>query len=209
MLQILLKQQQHQQPTLRQRFVFFSTQSSIFRYPLLLQHSPLFQRQSISYCSIIQPTKHHTIIQYSNNNYEYSTNKHRYFLSSTSENTNNTTNNKAEDEFEHRAEHLLAHLETSLDKLATHLPIEEISLSMGVLTIDFGKQRGIWVINKQKPNRQIWWSSPISGPKRFEFIDGKWRNARDSNVTLIDLLSEELSKFDSQAPKLNSIVKDV
>ena len=25
------------------------------------------------------------------------------------------------------------------------------------------------VLNKQGPNRQIWWSSPVSGPKRFYF----------------------------------------
>jgi frataxin-like iron-binding protein CyaY len=34
------------------------------------------------------------------------------------------------------------------------------TLQQGVLTVDLGKN-GIWVINKQTPNRQIWWSSPI------------------------------------------------
>jgi frataxin-like iron-binding protein CyaY len=27
-----------------------------------------------------------------------------------------------------------------------------------------------WVINKQTPNRQLWWSSPLSGPRRYEWI---------------------------------------
>lgn len=30
----------------------------------------------------------------------------------------------------------------------------------GVLKIDLGSD-GTWVLNRQIPNRQIWWSSPI------------------------------------------------
>ena len=26
------------------------------------------------------------------------------------------------------------------------------------------------MINKQRPNKQIWLSSPVSGPKRFDFV---------------------------------------
>ena len=39
----------------------------------------------------------------------------------------------------------------------------EIDLSQGVLSIDLGPSRNhmTWVINKQSPNRQLWWSSPI------------------------------------------------
>ena len=57
----------------------------------------------------------------------------------------------------------------------------ELEMSMGVLklkikatescTIDSFKNQYIsWVINKQTPNRQIWWSSPISGPRRYEWV---------------------------------------
>lgn len=51
----------------------------------------------------------------------------------------------------------------------------EINLSDGVLTLSLGKH-GTWVINKQTPNRQIWWSSPISGPRRYEYDEdaGFW-----------------------------------
>ena len=45
----------------------------------------------------------------------------------------------------------------------------DISLSEGVLNINLGPNIGIWVINKQTPNRQIWWSSPVSGPRRYEY----------------------------------------
>lgn len=66
---------------------------------------------------------------------------------------------------------------------------------------------GTYVLNKQPPNKQIWLSSPISGPKRYdwivegdrmhekqetrEFVHGQWVYLRDgSNLT--DLLNAEL-----------------
>lgn len=67
---------------------------------------------------------------------------------------------------------------------------------------------GTYVLNKQPPNHQIWLSSPISGPKRYDwviqgdqmhekqdtrgFINGQWIYLRDgSNLT--DLLNDELT----------------
>jgi frataxin len=44
----------------------------------------------------------------------------------------------------------------------------DINYSQGVMSIKLGAPHGTWVINKQTPNRQIWWSSPISGPLRYE-----------------------------------------
>jgi frataxin len=31
------------------------------------------------------------------------------------------------------------------------------------------------VINKQTPNEQLWWSSPISGPRRYEYVEERER----------------------------------
>mmetsp|Transcript_10087 Transcript_10087/g.29913 ORF Transcript_10087/g.29913 Transcript_10087/m.29913 type:complete len:91 (+) Transcript_10087:626-898(+) len=39
--------------------------------------------------------------------------------------------------------------------------------------------------------QQIWWSSPLSGPKRFEFDGEAWRNTRD-NGELGELLHAEV-----------------
>lgn len=44
----------------------------------------------------------------------------------------------------------------------------DVNYSMGVMNIILGQQYGTWVINKQTPNRQLWWSSPLSGPRRYE-----------------------------------------
>ncbi|KAL9046251.1 MAG: hypothetical protein Q9214_000869 [Letrouitia sp. 1 TL-2023] len=41
--------------------------------------------------------------------------------------------------------------------------------SAGVLTITF-PPHGTYVINKQPPNKQIWLSSPVSGPKRYDWL---------------------------------------
>lgn len=61
-----------------------------------------------------------------------------------------------------------------------------------MLTLQLGTF-GTYVINKQTPNKQIWLSSPVSGPKRFDFLSGVWVY-RHTGETLHSLLNEELSK---------------
>lgn len=63
---------------------------------------------------------------------------------------------------------------------------------------------GTYVINKQPPNKQIWLSSPISGPKRYDWVHrgegqhckaetgtANWTYLRDG-TTLGQLLRDEL-----------------
>ncbi|KAL9985953.1 hypothetical protein ACROYT_G000004 [Oculina patagonica] len=68
----------------------------------------------------------------------------------------------------------------------------DVHLSDGVLTVNLGAGRGTYVINKQSPNKQIWLSSPTSGPKRYDFQNGSWIYTHDS-VCLHNLLSSEIS----------------
>ena len=98
---------------------------------------------------------------------------------------------KAASDYDARADRLLASLELALDH--PDLEAEELSNAMGVLTLNLGR-RGTWVINKQKPNAQVWWSSPVSGPKRFAFDAAKreWVSTRDGNTALLRLLQDEL-----------------
>lgn len=73
----------------------------------------------------------------------------------------------------------------------------------GVLTLKF-PPAGTYVLNKQPPNKQIWLSSPVSGPKRYDWVVmsdsmhdkegtavGDWIYLRDG-TTLSDLLRKEL-----------------
>jgi len=71
----------------------------------------------------------------------------------------------------------------------------DIEYGHGVLTLRLGA-KGTYVLNKQAPNKQIWWSSPISGPKRFNLdtTTGAWVNTRDL-VPLTKELEEELKKL--------------
>ncbi|KAL1491933.1 hypothetical protein ABEB36_012451 [Hypothenemus hampei] len=67
----------------------------------------------------------------------------------------------------------------------------DVSYGAGVLTIEL-ENLGTYVINRQSPNRQIWLSSPISGPKRYDYItvENSWVYKHDGQK-LQDLLEKE------------------
>ncbi|OXU31442.1 hypothetical protein TSAR_004720 [Trichomalopsis sarcophagae] len=74
---------------------------------------------------------------------------------------------------------------------AAHLQDADVSCGDGVLTVKFGNEYGTYVINRQVPNQQIWLSSPKSGPKRYDFIDGTWIYKHDGQ-SLHELLNAEI-----------------
>ena len=45
---------------------------------------------------------------------------------------------------------------------------------------------GTFVLNKQTPNEQLWLSSPVSGPLRYDFCGQQlaWLNSRDQHDLL-------------------------
>jgi len=96
---------------------------------------------------------------------------------------------QSEAEYSHVADETLEDIqdwiEEALDGVA-----EEVNYASGVLTVQVPV--GTWVLNKQTPNRQIWWSSPISGPKRFEYENDEWVCSREG-VELETLLKKEFS----------------
>lgn len=72
------------------------------------------------------------------------------------------------------------------------------------MKVTLGQGDGVYVINKQPPNKQIWLSSPKSGPKRFDYVmlgdgqqdkqdtaSGDWIYLRDGSK-LTDILHDEL-----------------
>lgn len=81
----------------------------------------------------------------------------------------------------------------------------DITLSDGILVLKLGDKFGTYVINKQTPNKQIWLSSPSSGPKRYDFRVSRqcWIYHHDGR-TMHDLLQQELSEiFPRQSLNLN------
>ncbi|VDN06307.1 unnamed protein product [Thelazia callipaeda] len=99
----------------------------------------------------------------------------------------------SEDEYEKLANETLDKLADYLDSFPDRFYCDkeyDVNSSMGVLTAKISNETGSYVINKQTPNRQIWLSSPLSGPKRFDFIEKKWISIRD-NISLDVLLNNE------------------
>ncbi|GAQ38080.1 mitochondrial chaperone Frataxin [Aspergillus tubingensis] len=110
-------------------------------------------------------------------------------------------------QYHDHAEHYLDVLQYEIEKVQEEGSDIEAEYSAGVMNISVPGV-GTYVLNKQPPNKQIWLSSPISGPKRYDwvvegdqmhekqesrpFINGQWIYLRDgSNLT--DLLNHELT----------------
>jgi frataxin len=77
-----------------------------------------------------------------------------------------------------------------------NIPEFEITFASGVMTMVM-PPHGTWVINKQSPNQQLWWSSPLSGPRRYEHQDGEWVYTRDEShsITLAQTLKAEIQEI--------------
>lgn len=94
------------------------------------------------------------------------------------------------------ADDCLEFLEEVLEQLDESPKVDDtfdVTNSQGVVTLHLGAGLGTFVINKQSPNRQLWWSSPVSGPKRFYYAEsGQWLNTRDDEPMLA-LLAAELN----------------
>ncbi|XP_046963358.1 frataxin homolog, mitochondrial [Vanessa cardui] len=93
-------------------------------------------------------------------------------------------------------ESLSEYFEELIDQ-SSNLKGADVTFSDGVLTVALGSNYGTYVINRQTPNKQIWLSSPTSGPKRYDLIldnGGYWLYKHDG-VTLHQLLQNELSKI--------------
>ncbi|RPA81967.1 Frataxin, partial [Ascobolus immersus RN42] len=96
------------------------------------------------------------------------------------------------EEYTLRSNHTMETLLEKLEEMIEKVPEADVEYSSGVLTLVWPKN-GTYVINKQPPNKQIWLSSPLSGPKRYDYEPetGKWVYLRDGS-TLDGLLKTEL-----------------
>eukprot|EP00035_Acanthoeca_spectabilis_P009250 m.164882 g.164882 ORF g.164882 m.164882 type:complete len:192 (-) comp14662_c2_seq2:1784-2359(-) len=98
--------------------------------------------------------------------------------------------------FHHVCDEVLEQLSDDFNDLVDDHPdgdTFDVSFGDGVLTLNLASH-GIYVINKQTPNQQIWLSSPTSGPKRYDFDSESqtWVYSHD-NVGLHRRLSDELT----------------
>jgi iron donor protein CyaY len=102
-----------------------------------------------------------------------------------------------EQEFIVLGEKLLDSLHSQLDDDKLFEKITNLDYHDGVLDITVNSSKK-YVLNLQRPNKQIWFSSPLSGPQRFELFisnvnkEKEWLNKR-TFISLKKLLSEELT----------------
>lgn len=107
------------------------------------------------------------------------------------------------DEFHLHADRYLEELVNRLEQEQETRQDVEVDFSAGVLEVAIAS-KGTYVLNKQPPNKQIWLSSPLSGPKRFDWVVvgesmhqkqgagvGDWVYLRDG-TSLTALLKKEL-----------------
>ncbi|KAI1659333.1 Frataxin [Daldinia decipiens] len=105
-------------------------------------------------------------------------------------------------EYHDLADQYLDAVLTKYEELQDEYGEVDVEYSSGVMTVKIPNV-GIYIINKQPPNKQIWLSSPVSGPKRYDYVrssegqgenqdtsEGEWVYARDG-TTLSDLLLKE------------------
>ncbi|KAG0349735.1 Mitochondrial chaperone Frataxin [Podila minutissima] len=83
------------------------------------------------------------------------------------------------------------------------IPGYDVEYQSGVMTLKLG-DKGTYVVNKQPPNKQLWLSSPTSGPKRYDYDQEHetWFYNRDHH-SLKYLLDTEITKalgFDINVP---------
>ena len=105
------------------------------------------------------------------------------------------TESKEEMVFHKVADEMLHNLQDAVEEWGEDNAGDDFDLSheMGVVTISLGSGKGTYVINKQAPNRQIWVSSPVSGPLRYDYDPARkaWFYHRDGHL-LHERLREEL-----------------
>jgi frataxin len=88
----------------------------------------------------------------------------------------------------------LNHISDTIERKELEIT-ENLVLSDGVLKITFTGNKN-YVLNIQRPNLQIWLSSPFSGPQRFEYdlTSNTWKNNR-SGKDLYLILEEEINQI--------------
>src|SRR3990167_1604575 len=91
---------------------------------------------------------------------------------------------------------LWAEINHKLGDEVSDLPeIEDLELGADVVKV-IAEENKVIVINSHIESKQIWYSSPVSGPRRFDLIDlakNEWRDR--NNIELFTLFKADLSKL--------------
>lgn len=98
------------------------------------------------------------------------------------------------EEYHHLADETFEQMLDELDLFFEENKIMEAEIDEEAGVMEINCSEGTYIINKQPPTKQIWLSSPISGPKRFDHHNNQWVCLRDG-VKLSELLQNEMSQM--------------
>ncbi|CAL5973621.1 Frataxin [Hexamita inflata] len=72
------------------------------------------------------------------------------------------------------------------------LPDAETKESHGVFA--FKTDAGEFVLNRQVPEKQMWLSSPVSGPSHFDYVQNRFYE-KNKKIGLSELLEKEIDQI--------------
>ncbi|XP_042007653.1 frataxin, mitochondrial-like [Salvia splendens] len=182
-----------------------SLRRTVFRALSSLQSSSnsIEATQNLSLFSLSNyPAESSTSASYSRPNFSFNIISRRRFSSLTEEESHvpaavNYSSLLTEEEYHKLANSTIHDLLEKLEEYGDSVDIDGFDVDYGneVLTLKLG-DLGTYVINKQTPNRQIWMSSPVSGPSRFDWDqkDKAWIYKR-TKQNLFKVLETELEKL--------------
>lgn len=87
-------------------------------------------------------------------------------------------------------------LDTIEDRISKMPFVTDISLNQESLSWKI-KNIGEYVLNRQPPLKQLWFSSPITGPSRFQIKNKLWVHTK-SNKKLDEFLNDEINQIKSK-----------
>ncbi|MED6182991.1 hypothetical protein PIB30_033798 [Stylosanthes scabra] len=102
-----------------------------------------------------------------------------------------------EGEYHKLADSTIHSLQEKLEDYGDDVEVDGFDIDYGndVLTVKLGNL-GTYVLNKQTPNRQLWLSSPVSGPSRFDWDqESKAWIYRRNKANLYKVLETELEQL--------------
>jgi len=110
------------------------------------------------------------------------------------------------------ADHTLDQMCEVLEDLEEALDMDDydVTNTYGVLSLDLGSC-GSFVINKQAPNKQIWYSSPLTGPQRFMYDveQDAWVSTSRKDTGLHDFFRDEITELLKQGANISPVPVDL
>ncbi|KAF9744315.1 Frataxin, mitosomal [Nosema granulosis] len=79
-----------------------------------------------------------------------------------------------------------SYISDKLEPFSTDISEDSSSLSISIQGI------GEYLFNKQPASQQLWGSSPLSGPCRFDLVEGRWIHNK-KKVDLEKYIEEEIA----------------